>query len=219
MAIHESHPAHFRRPPSRHDNPFATCWTKPGALAYRFPNGGSAEQLVAQLAAQNWRGEIVGPHGSGKTTLLATLLPALTAAGRHVTAIALHDRRRWLLGGFLRRALCVPQPLVIVDGYEQLSRAARIWLRGRCRQARAGLLITSHGTTSLPPLCRLEPDLSSILGVVAVLTRNGNSSVTSADVVASHACHGSNVRELLFDLYNRHELAERIARTGSAAVS
>ena len=25
--------------PSRHDNPFATCWTRPGAIPFRFENG------------------------------------------------------------------------------------------------------------------------------------------------------------------------------------
>ena len=31
--------------------------------------------------------------------------------------------------------------------------------------------------------------------------------VTRSDIVASHACHGSNVREIFFDLYDRHERA------------
>ena len=60
-------------PPSRHTNPFATCWTRPGAMAFQFPPGESAERLVAKLAAVGWWGEIVGPHGSGKSTLLETL--------------------------------------------------------------------------------------------------------------------------------------------------
>jgi hypothetical protein len=58
-------PAPSPQPPSRHANPFATCWTRPGALPFRFTNRGTAEQLVAKLATQNWRGAIVGPHGSG----------------------------------------------------------------------------------------------------------------------------------------------------------
>jgi hypothetical protein len=37
--------------------------------------------------------------------------------------------------------------------------------------------------------------------------------ITDSDVAASHACHGSNVRELLFDLYDRHEQLRRAERT------
>ena len=75
--------------PSRHTNPFATCWTRPGAIAFHFPPGESAEQLVARLAADNWRGEIVGPHGSGKSTLLETLE---AAPGRGRTAASRPSR-------------------------------------------------------------------------------------------------------------------------------
>ena len=85
-------------PPSAiaRDNPFATCWTRPGALPFRFNNGQSAEQLVAKLAAQQWHGAIVGPHGSGKSTLLEALKPAIVAAGRSIQAISLRDGQRRL---------------------------------------------------------------------------------------------------------------------------
>jgi hypothetical protein len=212
-------------PPSRHSNPFATCWTKPGALKFRFPPDLGAKQLVERLAAQDWRGEIVGPHGSGKSTLLEMLSPILLASGRRVTAIALHDGQHWLPHGDLRRALSRPQPLLVIDGYEQLNWLARIWLRWRCRRSRAGLLVTSHRMTGLPLVIHLEPDLDTIQQVVAALTERRQTHVTSADIIASHACHGSNVRELLFDLYERHEVYRRREaallpdRTGSAAVA
>src|SRR3989304_6033095 len=92
-------------PPSRRANPFATCWTRPGAMAYRFPDGETAEQLVSQLAAANWRGEIVGPHGSGKSTLLESLKPHLVAAGRSVSAITLRDGQRRLPADVFRTSL------------------------------------------------------------------------------------------------------------------
>src|SRR5207244_3306778 len=83
-------------PPSRRDNPFATCWTRPGALPFRFADGENAERLIAKLAVQSWFGAIVGPHGSGKSTLLETLKPALVASGIYVTSISLHDGQRRL---------------------------------------------------------------------------------------------------------------------------
>jgi energy-coupling factor transporter ATP-binding protein EcfA2 len=205
--------------PSRHGNPFATCWTKPGAIAFRSAGGESAEQVVARLAGQNWWGEILGPHGSGKSTLLESLKPLLSAAGRQVSAATLRDGQRRLPRHFLRGALSLPQLLVIVDGYEQLSRLSRAWLQWKCQRSAAGLLITSHISTGLPPLVRLQPDLTLVEQLVAELTQFRPSAITSADIAASHACRGSNVRELLFDLYDRHEAASGASRTGAAAVA
>jgi ABC-type branched-subunit amino acid transport system ATPase component len=103
--------------PSRHSNPFATCWTRPGALAFQFAADESAEQVIARFVAAAERGQIVGPHGSGKSTLLETLRPLFTAAGWNVAVVTLRDGERRLPSGFLNRALAAPLPLVIVDGY------------------------------------------------------------------------------------------------------
>src|SRR4051794_21800064 len=81
-------------PPSRDLNPFATCWTRAGALPYRFNKGQYVEQLLAQLVVQQWLGAIIGPHGSGKSTLLESLKPTIVAAGRSLQAISLHDGQR-----------------------------------------------------------------------------------------------------------------------------
>jgi hypothetical protein len=194
-------------PPSRHDNPFATCWTRPGARAFRFANGQSAEQLVAKLAAQGWWGAIVGPHGSGKSTLLETLKPALHWGGRHVCSIALRDGQHRLPRGLLPREL--EGAILIVDGYEQLSWLERWRLQRHCRRANVGLLVASHGETRLPTLIRLEPDGALVGQLVAELAARVYTSITSADVAASFACHGSNVREVFFELYDRHERSRK----------
>jgi len=213
-------------PPSRRGNPFATCWTRPGALAFRFAEGLGAEQLVARLAAQNWRGEIVGPHGSGKSTLVETLKPALGAAGCRVHAIALRDGQRRLptdLGLGEGEAPAEPRDmhacgsaeaspsraLVIVDGYEQLGWLGRLQLKRHCRRTGAGLLVTCHAPTGLPTLIRLSPDQRLIEQLVADLCAEVSTKIAIADVAASHACHGSNVREIFFDLYDRHEMLRR----------
>jgi hypothetical protein len=205
--------------PSRHGNPFSTCWTKPGALGFRFPCGESAERLIDRLAANNWWGEIVGPHGSGKSTLLETLKPFLAAAGRDLVAITLRDHQRRLPHGFLRRILATSHPLVIVDGYEQLSRFSQCWLMWQCRRRSAGLLITSHAVTGLPPLIRLQPDFKLVELLVTALTEERPSAVTARDIAASHARYGSNVRELLFALYDRHEATCRAIRTGPSSAA
>lgn len=198
--------------PSRHSNPFATCWTKPGALEFQFRRGESAERLVAQLAELNWQGAIVGAHGSGKSTLLASLTSRLKAAGRNVAAIVLREGEWRLPRDFVRRSLKMPRPLIVVDGYEQISWLGRRVLLARCRLAGAGLLVTSHAPTNLPLLYATEPSLPVAAQLVSTLTARNSSPVTAADVAASHATHGSNFRELFFSLYDRHEALTRTCR-------
>jgi energy-coupling factor transporter ATP-binding protein EcfA2 len=197
--------------PTRHSNPFATCWTRPGAITFRFADGHTADGLVERLHRQGWWGEIVGPHGSGKSTLLAALEPLLAAAGRSAHAHALHCGEHHLPRGFLSHALSSPAALVVVDGYEQLHWLDRVWLKHRCRRAAAGLLVTTHQAAGLPSLVRLTPDLTLVRQLVAVLSDGAATAVTRDDVDACFACHGSNVREVFFDLYDRHERTRRTA--------
>jgi hypothetical protein len=198
--------------PSRHSNPFATCWTRPGAIAFQFTDGESMESLVARLLAAGGWGEIVGPHGSGKSTLLAALKLELAAAGWDVAAIALRDGQRHLPRRWIRTALSTERPLIVIDGYEQLSWPGRTFAKWRCRRAAAGLLVTSHASTGLPTLYRTSVDAALAQSLVSTLTAERDSPITAADVAASHACHGSNLRELFFALYDRHETLAHAAR-------
>lgn len=205
-------------PPSRRDNPFATCWTRPGRIAFQFAAGESAEQIITKLAAQNWRGAIIGPHGSGKSTLLEALRPAIIAAGNEVRPIALHDGQRRLPAEFVPQR-ATPNTVLIIDGYEQLSRLERCRIDRRCRRAHWGLLVTSHAPTRFPTLIELAPTLALIEELAAYLCAEVSTPVMREDIAASHACHGSNVREIFFDLYDRHEQRRRASRTAAAANS
>jgi energy-coupling factor transporter ATP-binding protein EcfA2 len=166
------------------------------------------------LAAQNWQGAIIGPHGSGKSTLLESLKPCLIAAGRTIESISLHDGQRRLPR---TRLTANNNRLLIIDGYEQLATLERVRLIYRCRSARIGLLVTSHSPTWLPTLIRLAPDSRLVEQLVADLCAKVSTTVTPFDVAASHACHGSNVREILFDLYDRHEAKRRASNSLLAA--
>jgi len=203
-------------PPSRELNPFATCWTRPGALPFHFNHGESAEHLVAKLAAQQWRGAIIGAHGSGKSTLLEALKPALAASARSIRAISLHDGQRRLPRLFLGTCKCEANPLFVIDGYEQLGWTAQLLLLRRCRLIGAGLLVTSHQPVHLPTLVQLTPDRQLVEQLVDDLCAEVSTTITRAAIAASHACHGSNVREILFDLYDRHEERRRKANSFSA---
>jgi hypothetical protein len=182
-------------------------------LKFRFAEGQNIETLVAKLAAHNWRGEIVGPHGSGKTSLLAALLPALAAAGCQVHEMRVRDEappaRRTINTTNCERRLFV------VDGFKQLGWLSRLRLKRHCRKSGAGLLVTSHAPAGLPILAKLAPNRALVELLVADLCSTVTSRITREDVAASHDCHGSNVREIFFDLYDRHERIQRLARTAA----
>jgi hypothetical protein len=199
--------------PSRDDNPFATCWTRPGALPFHFFDANSSESLLEKLAAQNWWGAVVGPHGSGKTTLFKTLKPALSAKGHRVHEIALRDGQRRLPQDSMREV--GRATIVMVDGYEQLGWFARANLRRRCRRLGVGLVVATHLPVEIPTLIRLAPSVALVQQLVSELSLRVSTKIASEDVVASHASHGSNVREIFFDLYDRHERLRRTARTGA----
>jgi hypothetical protein len=126
----------MRHEPS--ENPFCTRRIRPGAIPFVFPAGEDAEALVRRLQQNDWRGEIIGPHGTGKSTLLATLLPAIERAGRRITLVALHDGQRRLPTDFDRDCRPCETMVLVVDGYEQLSRWRRWLLKRRCRRRNWG---------------------------------------------------------------------------------
>ncbi len=219
IARHSLHTPRGCAIPSRLDNPFATCWTKPGAIAFRYDDGQSAPQIVAMLAAQNWMGAIIGPHGSGKSTLIESLKPALIAAGCQVHALALHDGQRHLPRSFLSDCPThsTTRKQIVVDGFEQLRWFDRARLKWYCHRTGTGLLVTSHGPCGIRSLIHLSPDRELITQLVADLCARVSTGVTVRDISASHACHGSNVREIFFDLYDRHERLRRTSGTGTPA--
>jgi energy-coupling factor transporter ATP-binding protein EcfA2 len=186
-------------------NPFASHRIRPGARTFQFPAGESLDGLVAELARQNWWGQIVGPHGTGKSTLLATLQPALEAAGRQTMLFSLRSdhvvtpqepvHHRW-----------GPDTQVIVDGYEQLSWWQRFRLRSLCRRRRAGLLITSHAPQSLPTLWTTAPSVDLAWLLVQTLQQQApRPLITREDVERCFAATEGNLREMFFTLYDLHE--------------
>jgi energy-coupling factor transporter ATP-binding protein EcfA2 len=172
---------------------------------------------VSKLASQQWQGAIIGPHGSGKSTLVESLRPTIIAAGRSIQAISLRDGQRRLPRPIFETRATDANPLVIIDGYEQLGWPARLRLSLRCRSAGAGLLVTSHRPIRIPTLIQLSPDRQLVEHLVDDLCAEVSTTITRADIAASHACHGSNVREILFDLYDRHEAGRRESNSSHAA--
>jgi hypothetical protein len=191
-------------------NPFATRWTRPGAIPFDFGGRETSDSLVDRLAQKDWRGAIVGPHGSGKSTLVATLLPALDAVGRKAILIRLHDGRRRLPESLRRMDRLKRESLIVIDGYEQLGRLRRWRMAAQCRRFGCGLLVTSHHECGLPVLFRTQPDLSIVQRLVEQRLPPHEARIRSSDIELAWRRHGGNVRELLFELYDVFEARRRL---------
>lgn len=189
-------------------NPFATRFTRPGAIDYLFPTDESALELLARLRDNGWQGEIVGPHGAGKSTLLASLLPALTAAGRTVNSATLHAGEKTLPEALNNWRSWTSATQVIVDGYEQLSWWSRNQLLRRVKQRGAGLLVTSHAPTGLPLILQVVPRLEAAEEVVRRLAPD-SLVIARADVQQAFDASQGNIREMLFALYDLYEARTR----------
>lgn len=183
-------------------NPFSSRYVRPGAIPFFFPEGGSLEDLIRPLEATEWRGQILGPHGSGKSALLAALIPAIHQHGRLPALYELHEGDRRLPEHFPPH--CPPQRpvVVLVDGYEQLSRWGRLRLRRWCRQNKAGLIVTSHRSVGLPLLIRLQPSLELAQKIVQWLLRHSPVSIHAEEVAWAYQYQRGNLREMLFMLYD-----------------
>ena len=187
-------------------NPFATRFTRPGAIPFLFPPGQSAQSVAADLEAAQWWGEIVGPHGSGKSTLVAALIPELERRGRRIVQLVFRndDPGSWpLVTDTWRR-----DTQVVVDGYEQLSWWRQRKLKNACRRAGAGLLITTHQSCGLSTILRTEPSLELAEQIVRKLLPAEDPAITADDVRDLCRQHRTNLREVLFGLYDLYQQRE-----------
>jgi hypothetical protein len=188
-------------PAALNSNPFATRFTRPGAMEFLFPAGQSLAGLVAKLRDNQWWGQIIGPHGSGKSTLLAACEPALQQVARVVV-------RRTLSAG--QWHLEMPRDLgsstlLVIDGFEQLSWWSRWKVKAACRRAVAGLLVTAHTDVGLPTIFQTVPSLELAQQVVSGLLPPGDATLSADDIAAAYRRHPDNLREMLFALFDVYQ--------------
>jgi hypothetical protein len=197
-------------------NPFASRHIRPGALPFLFQDGCSVVDVVQRLKSQRFRGQIIGPHGSGKSTLLRALANELEGRGHRVTLVQLNNQRRSL------PPLSTQPHVVLVDGYEQLSRWSRWRLRSVCRRLGHGLVVTAHTETSLPDLYRTSIDASVAQQVIASLLDNSHIMDPALRATLTHAlpdrlrAHSNNLRNVLFELYDVYRGEDRNSRSVTA---
>jgi energy-coupling factor transporter ATP-binding protein EcfA2 len=174
-------------------------------MPYLFPEGHSAEWMVERLKNAKWRGEIIGPHGSGKSSLLAAILPIIEREGRSPLLIELHDSQRSLPLNLARDPRLTPHCIVVVDGYEQLSR----WNRGRflhhCQKHEIGILVTAHQSVGMPLVFHAQPNQTLAEQIVAQLLGDRKSFLSREAIHECFARHHGDLREMLFNLYDLYE--------------
>ena len=190
-------------------NRFSTRHVRPGAIPYLFNPGQSLAKLLDRLRQNGWRGQVVGPHGSGKSALLATLIPAIEQLGRHVLLVELHDGQRRLPIDLRRLAGFAPKTVVIVDGYEQLSRWNQFGLKRFCRRHGLGLVVTSHASVGLPDLLRTGTSLLLARRIIRELLEEEGSALAPDEVDRRFQASGGDMREMLFGLYDWYEQHRR----------
>jgi hypothetical protein len=94
---------------------------------------------------------------------------------------------------------------MVIDGYEQLSWFARFRLKRWCRHRACGLLIATHQPMGLPESYSTRVTDEIAREVVDFLTDAEGARFT-AMLNDRLAHHSGNLREVLFDLYDLHEL-------------
>jgi hypothetical protein len=184
-------------------NPFTTRYTRPGRVPPRDGGGlidpGSLLDRVRTLGA----GAIEGPHGSGKTTLLVAL------AARAGRAELLRARRRRDAATVLRAIRAAGRGTVFcVDCWERLGTVGATAVRVFARLRRCPLVVTTHRASGLPVLVRTRPTVDILAAIVAGLPDHGGL-IGTRDVEEAFAAHGGNLREALYDLYDRFERRAR----------
>lgn len=186
-------------------NPFEARRLRPGAVPYVWPQKRTPAELLTRLEENGWRGQIVGPHGSGKSALVAALAEHIERAGRKIVRIELHDGQRRLPIDLRSAPGCEAGAVVIVDGYEQLSRWNRFRLRRHCRRNRLGLVVTSHVSMGFPDLARTAAGLDQAVQLVERLASGSAFRPTRREIAALLERHEGDLREVLFDLYDLYE--------------
>ncbi len=191
-------------PPVGRHNPFATRFTRPGAVP---PLDSLGLPLDVAALARRARclgvSAIEGMHGAGKSTLLAALASTLADSGLLAGRIRSRSRRD---GPIVARAVFRSRPgtMLCVDGWETLGVLQGALVSHVARYRGVGLIVTVHRPGRMATLvhCTTSP---ALLGrIVADLPDHGGL-IAAEDVVDAYAAHGGNLREALYDLYDRFE--------------
>ena len=195
--------------PTMVSNPFSTRYTRPGSIAPLDAAGRPVDvgALLDRLQRLGGTAAIVGPHGSGKSTLLTHLAAALEQHGRRAPRVRLHSYADapmvWMA---IRQA--GPDDTICIDSWECTGWLVGGLLRMVARATGRRLLVTSHRAVGFPVLARCTTTPVLLHSIVESLPNHGvwfGSLIRVADIREAFANHGGNLRESLYELYDRFE--------------
>ena len=197
-------------------NPFSTRFTRPGCIG---PLDGSGQcvdidRLLERLQDLGGTAAIVGPHGSGKSTLLVHLAEAIERRGGQSPRIRLHSWRDATAAWTAIRQSAAGGT-VCIDSWECIGVATRSLLRVAARLSGCGLLVTSHRDAGMPELIRCGTSASLLSAIVRSLPDRAcwhGILICEADIEAAFTNHSGNLRESLYELYDRFEARGRRIR-------
>lgn len=180
-------------------NPFAP--ENLGTIPFHFPPGDGWEALLVRLAANNWRGSIVGPRGSGKTTLLEQMAPYLEKRGFVPRLFTLGNEttirdKRNLLEEI--RPMRAPD-FLLLDGAEQLI--TREWLTlHAAAHLTAGAVLTLHRVGRLPVILETTPNLSLLEKIIGEVS---GARLPAGEAASLFQRHRGDLRLCLQELHER----------------
>lgn len=184
-------------------NPFATRYTRPGAIPPLDAGGRplDVESLARDLLAAG-AAALQGAHGHGKTTLLVALADTLAAAGRRVRVLRIRGvREAW--AAVVALAAEPSETALFVDGWERLGIGGRV-LTALARRRRGPLLVTAHAAVGLPVLRHCTTSVAMLRAIVARLPDH-HGLIDDDDLARAFHRHRGDLRESLADLYDRVE--------------
>ncbi len=188
----------WETPTRARDNPFRV--ERIHALGFRFPPGGPGA-LIARFEKLGRRAVVVGHQGSGKSTLLERLVPYFAAAGGQTHRFAARPNEAPPKELRARLAGLEAGDVLLLDGFDHLTRLARFGLLRRIARSGAGLLATSHAAErSLPTLLDLAPTPELLQALARELT--DDASIAELPFAEIHRRHGGNLRTALRELYD-----------------
>lgn len=207
-------PAPPRRLPT---NPFATRFTRPGVLPALGPQGEpiDAAGLLRRIAPGRVV-SLVGPHGHGKSTLLTSLTAAARRGGSETNTVRIRSPSdSWRP---VAAVLATPHGgLVACDGWERALPGTGLIVRTVAAARRLRVVVTTHEPRGLPVLAYCDTSAALLDELVARLPDHGGL-IDAADIDDAYRRHAGNVREALYDLYDRFEWRAR-ARHREAEVA
>jgi hypothetical protein len=190
-------------------NPFATRYTRPGAIPPLDERGlpRSVLGLLETIDRLGGSAAFTGPHGTGKSTHLAAVAAALRAEGRRVQSIRVR-RCRDLLPVLTALGRAAGGGTLCIDGWESLGAPAGLLVVLLARLRGIRLIVTSHRPTLLPTAVRTAATFPLLTGIIERLPPAGDL-LTPADLAGAFTRHAGNLRESLAELYDVVEARRR----------